>query len=504
MSTISGLLLNYPQLRPYDDASATINAINAAGGITRGQTALLELADLKRQQDAQAAARTYLQQHPGALLGEQPLSTLGSLQGPGGGPPVAPGPLTQQAFAPGQPAGAPQVVPGGQDLSQFATGQPPPQSTLGALGAQAPRNPLLDLARQNPDAAAAVVDRQQKLAEQRLSWQGKIAGYLGSVLQGVNSQESYDMARREVQRVSPEWANALPATYSKEGLQPFIDRALSVKDKALLDAENLKTQAEVFKTRVAAAGQQIVPKYTGDAQRDSLMHSEMQRRGLTGNPPQDVLDRVEQRIQQGKVDVSASQGAGQAQQAGQAAYNKERMTQAANMGSSAQSSLSTLNQMQTLMDEGVYGNSWGDVFNMGLYQARLNQGDQQAVRTQQLRDYGNQLIRDVAEGKLGAGVSNRDVDIFRNAVGNFQKAKNLDEMRESLAQMQGAAKRMIGQANRMQQTFQGGGRLPDFGDESHVQSVSRKDFDTFVQKHPEKTRDQWRRQFTADGLVFRE
>lgn len=298
MSTISGLLLNYPQLRPYDDASATINAINAAGGITRGQTALLELADLKRQQDAQAAARTYLQQHPGALLGEQPLSTLGSLQGPGGGPPVAPGPLTQQAFAPGQPAGAPQVVPGGQDLSQFATGQPPPQSTLGALGAQAPRNPLLDLARQNPDAAAAVVDRQQKLAEQRLSWQGKIAGYLGSVLQGVNSQESYDMARREVQRVSPEWANALPATYSKEGLQPFIDRALSVKDALTLQVSEVQARADLAKARMSGRVAEV----------DNYLRAQ----GV--QPGQETPEQMQQalaRQQRDKMAVSASHGTGQ-------------------------------------------------------------------------------------------------------------------------------------------------------------------------------------------------
>jgi hypothetical protein len=218
-----------------------------------------------------------------------------------------------------------------------------------------------------------------------------------------------------------------------------------------------------------------------------------------------VLDRVEQRIQQGKIDVSASQGAGQAQQAGQAAYNKERMTQAAAMGSSAQNSLATLGQMETLMNEGVYGNTWGDMAQQGIYRLGLNPGDHQAIRTKVLQEYGNRLIRDVAEGKLGAGVSNKDVDIFRDAVGNFQRAKNLEEMRESLAQMQGAAKRMIGQANRMQQEFQKpGGRLPDFGDESHVQTVTRKDFDAFVAKHPEKTRDQWRRQFTADGLVFRD
>lgn len=316
-------------------------------------------------------------------------------------------------------------------------------------------------------------------------------------------QEGLDYLREQgvpVPKNMPTTYNAALVAFhrdvSRERLNPLED---AQRENQLAQAQFHQAQA-----RTAGTNQQIVPKYTGDAQRDSLIHSEMQQRGLTGNPPQAVLDRVEARIQQGKVDVSTAQGAGQAQQGSIAAYNTEQLKKAGAMGSSAQSTLTTLNQMQTLMQEGVYGNTWGDMAQQAAYRLGLNPSDQQAIRTNALREYGNQLILDAAQGKLGAGVSNKDVDIFKQAVGNFQQAKNLAEMQESLAQMQGAAKRMIGQANTMQQTFQRGGKLPDFGDESHVQTVTRQDFDTFVQKHPEKTRDQWRRQFTAEGLVFRE
>lgn len=70
MSTISGLLLSYPNTRPYDAISPTINAINAASGITQGQTALLTLQKAREQQ----AAQTQL----GSLLAQ-----LGTAQGVG-------------------------------------------------------------------------------------------------------------------------------------------------------------------------------------------------------------------------------------------------------------------------------------------------------------------------------------------------------------------------------------------------------------------------------------
>lgn len=79
MSSIGGLYL--PKFETFDYGRAMNQGINAAGGMLSNETRLLELAELKRQQEAQAQARAYYQQNPSALLEGQPMpqSTLGSL-----------------------------------------------------------------------------------------------------------------------------------------------------------------------------------------------------------------------------------------------------------------------------------------------------------------------------------------------------------------------------------------------------------------------------------------
>ena len=263
MSTIGGLLL--PSFAPFDLGRTMQQANQIRAGQTTNQTALLQLAELTRLQETEAAQRAFLQQHPEYALGQPPTSTLGSLQAT----PGPPGAITQTPM-PGMPGQA-VAVPAYPDASRYAGVSPqgggpippemasqmtptvtPPPSTLGSLSGppQATRNPLMDLARTNPDAAFAVQarmqqqqDRQWKQQEQQLQMRGKVADYLGSVLQGARDQASYDAARQEVARVSPEWAQALPPAYSPEAVQPFIDRALSVKDSLLARLETAKIQA---------------------------------------------------------------------------------------------------------------------------------------------------------------------------------------------------------------------------------------------------------------------
>lgn len=254
MSTISGLLLRQPEFAPFDMGRTLTQAENITGGRLSNQTRLIELEALRRQQDAQAVARQAIQQDPSLLLGGGgPQSTLGSpaLTMPQGG-----GPMTQQAFGPGG-MGQPQPVPGGQDLSRFATDAPPggPQSTLAGLqgqGQPAPQNRLEALLRQNPEAGLQVMQQQFKIQEQRLGWGEKIAASIGRIAQGVNDQASLDQARDDIRQIDPKAAAQLPQFYSKEAMEPFIQRALSVHQAQTLKMQDLTAQADVFKAQLQA------------------------------------------------------------------------------------------------------------------------------------------------------------------------------------------------------------------------------------------------------------
>src|SRR5262245_60366939 len=212
---------------------------------TANQTSLLNLEETRRQQQVAAEERAFWAAHPDLALrgGGQPLlSTLGGGgMAPGGG---APGPMTQQAFGPGG-AGAMQTIPAAPNLSQFAMGAPQggAQPVLGGLSPQV--DPRLALMQRNPDAACAVMGLQQKMQENNLLMQEKAAGFIGQMLQGANDQASYERSKEQIRRVFPEWAAALPQTYSQDALTPYIKQAVSVKDNATLQLETMKTQAEM-------------------------------------------------------------------------------------------------------------------------------------------------------------------------------------------------------------------------------------------------------------------
>jgi hypothetical protein len=315
-------MLGDTQPRPWDVAQRSI---------AEGETGLLKLAELKRQQETEARLRQFYQQHPDAALGPEAGSVLGSLQTAPGGPP----PMTQQQVMPGQPPGQPQMVPGGQDLSRFATqGGPdqrprgfapdaaPPQSTIAGLGpaGQPPPQPdpqarLRELMRTDPDAAFAVMDQQTKRFTTQLSMREKTAEAFASALQGVTSQEQYEGVVQDLQSFAPQQAARLPRVWSKEAMQPIIESALSAKDKATLQIAELNEQTALRKQRFteqqAAAA---VPKYTEDSTLNVAIDRRMQQAGIPRGtpPPGEILTQAQEDVQQGKVDVSAAQGVGAA------------------------------------------------------------------------------------------------------------------------------------------------------------------------------------------------
>jgi hypothetical protein len=290
-------MLGESQIRPWSQGVIEAN---------RAETGLLELADLKRQQETAARVRQHYQANPQELLGGAGGSVLASPALTAGA-----GPMTQQTVIPGQPAGAPQVVPGGMDLSQFATGQP--QSTLASLAPRQP-NSLEALVRTDPDAALQVMQTRFKLQEQQLGWGEKMAASIGRIAQGVHDQASLDQARQEIAQIDPRAAAQLPQFYSKEAMTPFIERALSVKEAQTLKIQDLQAQSDAVKVRLseqqAAAG---VPKYTEDSTLNVAIDTLMQRAGLPRGtpPPGPILAEAQRLVEEGKVRVSAAQGSGQ-------------------------------------------------------------------------------------------------------------------------------------------------------------------------------------------------
>jgi hypothetical protein len=471
MSTLGSLmsLLGETGIKPYNEQELTENRIR--GGQISNQTGLLELAALRRQQETAAQARAYFAANPQALFGDQqvPQSTLGSLAPAGGGP------LTQQTTAGGQPPGVPQMVPGGQDLSRFATQGGPPQSTLASLAPGPQANPLMDLARRNPDAAMAVQQRMQaqqdfdlKRQEQRLTMGTKVAEYVGRIAQGVTDQASLDAARQELARVHPQAAAQLPQTYSQEAMAPFIAKANSVLENQTLQVGEMKAQIEARKLQMQAAN---IPNYTGDANLDAAIYQRMKGQPVGSMPSADVVEAARNDVQQGKVTVSAQQGSAAGQQRTLSEAAQKRLDALNTAAMTAQSTTQTLAQVDALINstEGVYGDSPEARLAMARYNIGTNPSDQRARNTALLRTMGAKLV--LERGSLGTGVSNADRELYEKAAGQFQSAQNVEQMKQAIAIMRPILRKSMAAADRAEETWRTEGRLPRFLDEPPAQGA---------------------------------
>ena len=299
-----------PEWNPVEEAQAQANL---QGKRTGNETALLTLFDLKQKQASEQEVMAAIQKDPRIaqlLFGGG--STIGSLGGAGapGGPPQPS--LTQQTLTPGQPPGAPQTVPGGQDLSQFATQGAPTQSTIGSLGPagqpqmQGAQNPALEMARTNPRAAMMMQqqiqgqqDAQMKRQEQNLKLGAATLGYVGQQAQGVTDQASLDALRSDLQSQGlGKYAAQLPQLYSKEAMQPFIAKALDVKESLTLQVQDLTAQAAVIRARKEGRATDV----------------DNELRGMGVQPGQETPAQMKEALQLAedrKSRVSASHGTGQ-------------------------------------------------------------------------------------------------------------------------------------------------------------------------------------------------
>jgi hypothetical protein len=249
-----------PNIKPWYEGQQGVNREQI--GRQQAQTGLIELQRLKESQAAEQLMLERIQQDPALaqqLLGGGPV--LGSLMQPQAPPGATP--MPPQPGMPGQdPSRYAGVSPQGGGPLPSGVGMPtvtPPQSILGSLGPagqpqmQAPSNPLLAMARENPRAALMMQqqmqgqqDRQWKMQEQQLGMSVKVMEWLGRGAQGVHSQADLDAFRQQAAQAHPQAAAQLPQFYSKEAMQPFIDKSTSVLETQTLKLNDLKSQREAL------------------------------------------------------------------------------------------------------------------------------------------------------------------------------------------------------------------------------------------------------------------
>ena len=257
------------EMPQYDPQQVALTQQRLQSGRLGNETALLQLAELKRQQASDAEVMQFMQQHPELVLGGgqgQPTPLLGSLTA-GAPPGGASGAITQSPLG----GGPVQTVPAYPDASRYAVVSPqsggpippevaaqltptvtPPQGTLASLGPQpqAPQNPLLDLVRRDPRAAFMFFQKQHEMMGQRLKMGTAVAEGIGQIILGVKSQADLDEARQRIAQFAPQEAARLPQAYSPEAMKPYLDRAVSVKDSADLKLKTWNMQNEERKNQL--------------------------------------------------------------------------------------------------------------------------------------------------------------------------------------------------------------------------------------------------------------
>jgi hypothetical protein len=134
----------------------------------------------------------------------------------------------------------------------------------------------------------------------------------------------------------------------------------------------------------------------------------------------------------------------------------KKVTESAN---TAQSMLPIVGRMRKLIEAGVYENDpQGRVF-AGAATLGVNRS-QTAANTENLKKLGNKLL--MANGSLGSGISNADVDVARSGQGDFSKLGSNKERLQYLDIQEQLAREVSGLAQAAMQEYQKTGSLPSY------------------------------------------
>ena len=380
------------------------------------------------------------------------LADIGYTQGPGGGftPMQAPG----AGFAP-SPSNASLLPTQGQPLSQA-----PPQ--VAPLDRQALTQQLIGRGGARGLAAAKALREDEKLQVEtqfKQTEQGlKVNEFMGQVAQGLlevavrdpaSLPASYMQAKNHVVLTLGDLGERLvaqmPEQTSLTGLQQFLAQTQKHGDTLRGQMENIQMKVAEFSALTPGAAE---------------------RAGLEAQAEEPSKIRVADVARRGQTEAAAISRAGQVEAAKlmapihvQSASDIKRMEGLDKAATAAESMHVVFDEVQQLVKEGVYGNSPADRAKMDiLYKTGMVQNDPMGSRTARLRELGSEMI--LAHGSLGTGVSEYDARTYAKAAGNFQDAKNVQDMQRSIDSMRRIANKALSNANAARTSLAETGRLP--------------------------------------------
>lgn len=404
----------------------------------------------------------------------------------GGGAPA--GLAGVQPTQPGTPPPVQERQLGGAPTSDFHGAQPPPggpqapQGLAGAMGgaAQGPMTPqdrqgqrafintlytLSPKAGREAETHAYTTQKHQMEAnKERVEYLGRIAN---GVLESDNPQQAWEVARAMLLEAGMP-PSQMPPVYDPNYVQQLSAMARTATERYNEGMLRLQQHKEQRESNLAASK---APQYGYGNDLDAAIYARYGTQLPPGSPPtpamvqqarQDLLTeerQIEQEKQQGRVEVAAATGREAAQEKALGQTAQKRLEDYDKAGLEAQTAHTTMDEIERLIGEGVYGNTIGDRAAMAAYRAGTRPHDAKAQRTARLQELGSKMT---AAPGLGTAVSDADAKLYAKAAGNFQEPKNLQEMRESLKSMRAIANTAVKTANRAREHYEQTGKLPPF------------------------------------------
>ena len=236
--------------------------------------------------------------------------------------------------------------------------------------------------------------------------------------------------------------------------------------KALAEtAETQQKTADLVNNRKKELGQ--VTEYTKDSTWNVYLAQAMKEAGLppgtSPNDHPDVIAKARQYQTEDKQKVARDTGLSAAER-NQGPAATKRLEASNAKGSSAEAVMNVLDEVDRLIDEGVYENVPEDSTKMAAFWLGFRPDDAKAARTKRLYELGNQLTVGMApNGSLGAGMSEGDRQTFERAGGDLQKNQAALSRKETIKSMRSLGKINMHDANTVWETHDKSGKFPRFG-----------------------------------------
>ena len=285
----------------------------------------------------------------------------------------------------------------------------------------------------------------------------------------------YAEARAVMERLVPHAAAAMPATYDPRVVGLFGTMAVSAKEKATQALTLMERKTAIANTKLREREHTFNVKKTGTQQDIDQFRAETD--AIQAETAQKRLGEVE--YQKVGDDVLAmpkygtpGQGAPQGTRLGPTPESRQPLREAAakrlkdayEAADAGQKVQDTLDEVDRLIDEGVYEQSPTLLAALETYKRTgtvlPSYDDATLARTQRLREMGAALT--LSQGSLGNQVSEGDRRTYEQAMGNFQQGRTKQAMQESLLSMRTIADKAMRNANEVSRKIEAGELTPAY------------------------------------------